>query len=530
MRITLILLICASCSTADYVADADSQVYGILERVSATVTGEAKTFSIERPEFTLRQRLEEQPREVALTLQDALDVAAENSRAFQQRKESLYLAALSLTREQHDFAVRFGGGGAAEIDGVGDDSADVALSDDLSASVNTTSGMRIVGSFVNTFLRSVVNGGQFDGSSILDLTITQPLLRGLGPRVTREPLTQAERDVVYEVRAFERFRKALAIEITSEYYRVARQLADLESEQKNYSSVQESREQIEELFRAGRRTINDVDQAKQNELGAENRLIDARNRLEAALDDFKLVLGLPITTRLVVDVTELDRLAAIGVDAVDIDESTALAIALDRRFDYRTALDEVDDAARRIVVAEDALDSALDFTAAISVPTDPNQPLDFDFSQISWSAGFDLDLALDRLVERNAMRSALISLDVAMRNREQLADEIHADLRASLRDIASRIESYGVQRRAVTLAERRVDSTTELYDAGRTEARDILDAQDDLLSARLSLSSALVDYSIARLRLMLDLEALTIEPKGLRYDRTLPLPEPEPTD
>jgi len=56
------------------------------------------------------------------------------------------------------------------------------------------------------------------------------------------------------------------------------------------------------------------------------------------------------------------------------------------------------------------------------------------------------------------------------------------------------------------------------------EARDVLEAQDALLDARLLLSAALVDYAISRLDLMRDLEALAIEPKGLRYDRSLPIP------
>src|SRR5690606_8553513 len=129
---------------------------------------------------------------VRLTLVQALDVAAENSREFQRQKEQLYLAALNLTRRQHDFALRFAGGGSATIDGTDDDEAFVTLSDDLSAAVTSTAGTRVVVGFVNTFLRSVIGGRGFDGSSILDLTLTQPLLRGAGRRIVREPLTQAE--------------------------------------------------------------------------------------------------------------------------------------------------------------------------------------------------------------------------------------------------------------------------------------------------------------------------------------------------
>ncbi len=524
MRSTLLALPLAACTAADYVAEADVQVYGILERAAEQVTGETKAFDVVRPENTLRRRLLEQPGEIRLDLQTALDVAAENSREFQTRKEALYLTALDLTQQQLNFSVIFGGGGNADATGVADRELAVALSDDLSAAANTTAGTRIVASFVNTFLRSVVNGGNFEGNSILDLTITQPLLRGFGSRIAREPLTQAERNVIYEVRAFERFRRTFAVRVTSSYYLVARQFADLQSENANYSSVSQSREQIEALFEASRRTINDVDQARQNELNAENRLIEAQNRLQLSLDNFKLTLGLPISTPLEVDVDELKRLAALGVQAVDLDEETCVEVALARRYDYQTVLDRVVDAARGIRITKDALRSSLDFSTVFTVPTHPDESLDFDWSQMSWAAGFDLDLALNRIPERNAYRAALITIDVRIRAREELEDTIRADLRTSLRDIQTRLQSYDIQRRAVTLAERRVDSTTELYDAGLAQARDILEAQAALLNARLGLNGALVDYAIARLELMRDLEAIAIEPKGLRYDRSLPLP------
>ncbi len=504
---------------------ADAQVYAILEKATERVTGERKTFAVERPVDTLRERLLHEHAPVQLSLLDSLDVAAENSRDFQRQKEQLYLAGLSLTRNQHDFALRFGGGGSGTVSGVADDEADVRLSDDLSASVNGTSGTRIVASFVNTFLRSIVHGGSFDGSSILNLTLTQPLLRGAGRRIVREPLTQAERDVVYAVRTFERFRATFAVRVVSDYWNVVRQVADLGNVEANYASLVQSREQIEELYRAGRKTITDLGRAKQSEYSADAQRVAAKNRLEAALDRFKLTLGLPVTAQLQLDPAELDRVRAQGVNEVQLAEPDALALALMRRYDHRTTVDEVEDAGRRIYVAEDALGMALDFTAALNVPAESGKGLNLDWSKVNWSAGFDLDLALDKLVERNAYRSALISFDLAIRTREQSEDQIAADVRTSLRDIRSAIDTYRIQSVAVELAEQRVEATTDLYAAGRVQALEKLDAQDALLQAQLNLTAAIVDFAVARLQLMSDLEAIDLEPKGLRFDPALPLPQ-----
>jgi hypothetical protein len=116
---------------------ADRQVYDILEQTSSKVTGVRKSHAVERPVDTLRTRLASAAEPVKLSLLEALDVAAENSREFQRQKESLYLNALSLTRARHDFDVIFGGGGSAEVSGEADRTANATLRDDLSAAVNT---------------------------------------------------------------------------------------------------------------------------------------------------------------------------------------------------------------------------------------------------------------------------------------------------------------------------------------------------------------------------------------------------------
>ena len=58
----------------------------------------------------------------------------------------------------------------------------------------------------------------------------------------------------------------------------------------------------------------------------------------------------------------------------------------------------------------------------------------------------------------------------------------------------------------------------------RTETRDVLEAKDDLLAAQLSLTGSLVDFAVAKLQLLRDLESLPLEPKGLRYDPGLRIP------
>ncbi|MCY2957036.1 MAG: TolC family protein [Planctomycetota bacterium] len=528
-------LIFASCWSGEASrASADAQVFPILQNATVGVTGQRKTFGLDRPVDTLRTQLLKQDTQVTLTMIEALDVAAENNRDFQRQKEQLYLAALNLTREQHNFSVIFSGSGAGEIVDVVDNNNvhgdSVLLANDLRAQVTTIAGTRIVASFANAFLRSIIHGGQFDGSSIFNLTLTQPLLFGAGPSIVREPLTQSERDVIYAVRTFERFRSTFAVRVISDYYRLLGQIANLQNVEANYQTLRQSSEQIDELYRAGRKTITDLGRAKQSEYSADAQRVTTKNRLQTSLDAFKLQLGLPVTAKVDLDINELTRLNEQRVEAITVNESTALELARERRYDYRTTVDEVEDAGRRILVAENALEMALDFTSALNLPAETGKGLNLDWSRVNWSAGFELNLALDKLVERNSYRSSLISFDVAVRTREQSEDQIALEVRTALRDIQASFDGYKIQTEAVRLAQQRVEATTDLYAAGRVQALDKIDAQDALISAQLDLTAASVDYSVSRLQLMNQLECLALEPKGLRFDPALPIPQPKPVE
>jgi outer membrane protein TolC len=270
-----------------------------------------------------------------------------------------------------------------------------------------------------------------------------------------------------------------------------------------------------------------VDQAVQSYYRATDRSIRAVSQFETQLDRFKLTLGLPPTIRLQLDRSELDRLRAMGVTPVELEEDQALRLALTRRLDLRNTVDQVEDSRRRIVVAEDALRMGLDFSAGVDVPTEPDKPLKFDWDNVQWNAGIALDLGLERLPERNAYRTALISLQAQVRRLEEHEDQIKQSVRQSLRRMKESLEAFKIQVNARLVAERRVESAQMALEAGLASAqtRDILEAQDSLITAQNSETSALVDHVITKLELFRDLEALTLGPAGLLYDPSLTIPE-----
>jgi outer membrane protein TolC len=525
-----LLLGLSSCSAEGYVEEADAEVYEILgEKHGGALSSkdEAPEFNVDEPENTLRKELLERIANgedvvLELDLARALEIAAENSEEFQQQKESLYFTALSLTSQRNRYSLIFSGGADAGVDGTADETAQGSVGGDLSVSRLAASGARILGGFVSNFFRVFTSGGGWDTSSLLSLSITQPLMEGFGSLVTMEPLTQAERNVVYAIRNFERFRRRFAVDVVAEYLAVIESRNSLQNAEANLQSLEQNTRRSEELAKAGRTPQFEVDQSKQRELSARNNVITSRTRLEAQLDRFKISLGLPIECTLNLAEDALDNARELGIVELALSEEKAIELAMRQRFDLRNSIEQIEDAERQVEVAKDALRIGLDLSAAISVDNeDDKKPFKFDWDNYEWEVGLTLDLPLNRVDQRNNYRRALIGLVAERRAHDRFIDSIKQGVRSQLRNVNQALRSYRIEENAVKLAEQRVDSTRLLIDAGRATTRDFLDAEQSLLSAKNNLTSRLVDYFEANLELLRELEMLDVGKEGLKVDTTI---------
>jgi outer membrane protein TolC len=129
--------------------------------------------------------------------------------------------------------------------------------------------------------------------------------------------------------------------------------------------------------------------------------------------------------------------------------------------------------------------------------------------------GAEVDLPWERTEERNNYRKSMITLERAVRTQQEMEDQIKQGVRLSLRNLRSAIESFKIQGEALYLATRRVESTQVFLQAGRAQMRDVLDAQDSLVSAQNAANAALVNCRVAELQLQRDMEVLDMDEEGL---------------
>jgi len=158
----------------------------------------------------------------------------------------------------------------------------------------------------------------------------------------------------------------------------------------------------------------------------------------------------------------------------------------------------------------------LDFLASASfdsVEQSHGFPLP-DPDRYRWNAGVDLNLPLERKAERNAYRSALISLDRSARTLEQRRDEIELQVRESHRTLEQARRTYEISEIGVKLAERRVEEQELLAQLGRAKAQDQVDTQKSLVDSKNQRTLALVGHTIARLQFWNNMGILYIKDNG----------------
>jgi len=504
-----------ACGKDYYRESADREVYGIIQAKSRTVGGMPAEFTIEEKGEGPVPAAEVAPATWVISLREAIEIAVENSRTYQSEKEALYSGGLALSSARHQFdPIPFGVASGEVEGGEGDNTASSVISFGLNKMLATGADLSIS---ITTSLFRVISGGdpREVAASTINASLVQPLLRGAGRRVVLEDLTQAERDMVYSIRDFVRFRREFSVDVAKSYYNLLQQRDQVENARENYESLRRDSERAELMAKAGRLPEFQVDQTRQDELSARDRWIRAVESYANALDVFKIDLGLPTETLLEPDPAELAELSGrVGVEELPPLDG-AVSTALQRRLDLKNQEDRVGDSERKVVVAENALKAGLDLVLAYQADTEgETTPLRFSGGDERYSAGLDADLPLDRKFERNAYRQSLINLAAARRNLVERSDRVKLDVRDAFRSLEQARLSYEIQRNSLLLAERRVDSTVLLQQAGRASTRDVLEAREALLDAQDAVTRAMVDHFNAGIDLGLAMETLRIDDSG----------------
>jgi len=527
----------SSCSVTDYfLRSANRETASIIEKEGAGVPNMESDFTIDPPSPASLVGLPRSSkthdflgaaadREIGATMisfAEALAIAVKHNRDYLGRKERLYEEALDLTLARHEFAPIFGAGGSADYsDGT------AAVAGNLNNLVRTKTftqragvgadkllktGARLSSDLTIDFLKFVNGNLRSVNSSSFAATLSQPLLRGAGSLAVTENLTQAERNLLYELRDFARFRKEFVVRIATRYYQVLQARDQVNNNWLAYQGFVFSVEREEALAEEDLSTQTELGQLKQASLRSELDWFNSLQSYLQRLDEFTIDLGLPIDSRIVLDERELAKLDIIGPR---LTREEAAMIAVNTRLDLKNSRDRKRDRERRIGVFAQELLPGVDFVSSVRVGSISSSRAPGLESRLStYTVGLDIDLDPDKKQERNAYRAALIAHQRAERDLEFDTDNIKLAINNDFRSLGQAHRQYKISEDGVDLALSRLEEQQLLMELGRGTARDLVDAQNDLVDSQNDRTAAVVRHTISRLNFWRDMGILFINKDG----------------
>ena len=455
---------------------------------------------------------------IELDLPALLAYSIEHAPEYRREKERLFLATLSLIIERHLWGPRFFNTLSADLTGTpesGDYDTAFSLVNDFTVTQRLpyggTASVSALVNYTNLLQQaSTTTGADETQTSSVNASINLPLLRGAG-QAAREDLIQAERDLIYAVREFERFRRTFFVDISNTYFGLLQQQTSIQNQLLQIEGLERLAAEQAALLEAGRIPGFEAADAEAQVLFGQSNLASVQDNYASALDSLKLRIGMPVTQPL--DIVP----AQIQVPSPALDPAESIKIGQAIRLDLQTTADQVDDARRAVKVARNQLKGDLDLNAGLDLDSDSNRDiagLDLELGDSDYNVGLEYSAPLDRKIEFAQYRSALIDLERAERDYRVERDRVALAIRDASREIERATLTLELQGRNVTLAERRLENVKILRRRGEVPPRRLIEAEEDLLDARNSRDQALADLQTSVLNYLLETGQMRVDAQG----------------
>lgn len=448
-----------------------------------------------------------------LDLTSSWRIAQRSSREFLTAEEDYLLAVISLLAEQHRWDPRFFNdttfaGSNTWNDGTSQNALSVIntlrvqkklpYGGQVEAAWVANAGQQLVGTVASEYVQA----------SSVQLRANVPLLRGAG-MVAQEPLIQAERDVIYRARGFERFRRQLLVNIAGDYFQLVQTQSQIANQMRSLESLRTFQQATQARVDAGRIRAFEVNIAANDVLNAETGLANLREQYILQLDRFKVRLGLEVSERVIV------RPLALEIPTPDSTLDEATRAALEYRLDLQNTRDRVDDARRAVANAQNETLPSLNVGASAIIITDPRTDVggvNFSPQDSTVEGNATLSLPLDNEIERLNVRSATIALQQRQRGLTQARDNVIVGVRSALRNIDLAAFSLKLAEQQVEINKRRLEE--QLLKIDEVDAKQVVDSQNALLLAENRRDQAKTDLRNSILNYLLESDQLRVAPDG----------------
>lgn len=319
-------------------------------------------------------------------------------------------------------------------------------------------------------------------SSALDLSVTQPLIRGAGRSSARyEALRGAYTAYRSALLQYWLQRQQLALDIIRGYFGVVRARDQVAVQEQGLKQADRAVETAEARLREGLTTRIEVARAQLSQASRRLALSGANLSYQNSMDSFLQTLGLQVgvtselTTRVV-------------YKPVTLDTNALVSEAFDKRAELRIRQLTLEDASAALRISRNRRKPSLDLFGSTL------QPFNGGDNSAQWTLGVQTNIPINSRALDEAVREGQRAWLVAQRDYTELRQSIATQVRDQARSIQSQQATLDILRQTLEVAREKLRLAVVSVEEGVGVDRDKIEAQDEVTNAEQDLVAAETAY------------------------------------
>jgi len=327
----------------------------------------------------------------------------------------------------------------------------------------------------------------------LYLQFTQPIFTYNRTRMETEML---ELDYESSLIRYLLMQLSLERDVSVEFYAVYSNQMNLDIAREDLKNNEESYEIISNKVEGGLLALEELYQAEVNLTTSRSTVFTAELTLANRLDQFKVLIGLPLDTTLVIA-------AEITADTVPVNQALAINHALNNRMELREREIEIEQANFDLIVARSTNEFAGSVTASFGYQGNHEQLSNLYSTPTNAPAvGITFNIPLFDWGERKSeIRAAEASLESSRISYQVEETSIERNIRMVVRSLKNLENQIEIQYKTVENAELTYDINLERYRNGDLTSLDLGLYQNQLSESKMAVTNAIIDYKIELLNL-----------------------------
>ena len=313
---------------------------------------------------------------------------------------------------------------------------------------------------------------------------------------TKLELRELELDLESTTLTFAIQKLSLERQVTQSFYSVYQNKSNLDITKEELRNNEQNYEIIKNKVDAGLLALEEIYQAELNLATSKSSVQNREVSLENALDNFKLLIGLPLSQTLIIE-------AEISTEPVEVDLDKALQNALKSRMELRQNQINLENAQFALIRTE----AQNEFRGNLSLSygltgNDENLTNIYDAPTNRQAVGISLEIPLwDWGEKESRVKATQATIKRQALTLDDERNNITLAIREQYRNLQNLVNQIEISRQSVRNAELTYEINVERYKNGDLTGMDLNLFQTQLSQRRISLAQTQIDYKLALLNM-----------------------------